>query len=311
MNRNIPSSIYISLYLAAILTGIHFLIRIYQSGGLEPIQEFLIFFISCFSLLVGVLEWFVLRKIKNLQFMRDQEITKLKSMEAYRREFLGEVSHELKTPIFAVQGFIHTLIEGAMDDDKVKIKFLKKAMKNADRLSDLVQDLLIITQAESGEMEMKVRKFYLHDVIGDVVDTLEYKFTKKNRHIRCRVVSNGLDETLVLADQERIQQVLTNLVDNAIKYGDQDGEIIIETTPENEKVFVHVHNEGPGIEPVHMDKIFRRFYRVDKSRSREKGGTGLGLAICKHLIEAHGEKIWVESEEEKGATFSFSLNKSL
>lgn len=310
MNRKIPSSIYISLYLAVTLTGIHFLIRTYQSGNLEPIQEFLIFFIFCFFLLVGVLEWFVLRKIKNLQFLRDQEISKLKSMEAYRREFLGEVSHELKTPIFAVQGFIHTLIEGAMDDDRVKVKFLKKAMKNADRLSDLVQDLLIITQAESGEMEMKIRKFYLHDLVGDVVDTLEYKFTKKNRHISCKVVSNGLDETMVLADQERIQQVLTNLVDNAIKYGDQDGEIVIETTLDNEKVFVHVHNEGPGIEPVHMDKIFRRFYRVDKSRSREKGGTGLGLAICKHLIEAHGEKIWVESKEEEGATFSFSLNKS-
>ena len=180
-------------------------------------------------------------------------------------------------------------------------------MKNADRLSSLVQDLLIVTQAESGEMELKIRKFNMRELIQEVLDTLEHKFTKKSRDITCEIVADGLDEVMVLADRERIQQVLINLVDNAIKYGDPQGKVSIRMEIENDKLITSVEDEGPGIEPEHHDKVFRRFYRVDKSRSREKGGTGLGLAICKHLLKMHGEHIQVKSTLGEGTTFLFSL----
>lgn len=306
----IPSSILVSLYLSLAMTGLYFLAgEMTPAGGNSMIYEMLIFFFISFLILVISLEWVVFRRLKNLHYINQREIKKLKDLEAYRREFLGEVSHELKTPIFAVQGFIHTLIDGAMNDEKVKVKFLKKAMKNADRLSNLVEDLLIITQAESGEMDLKIRKFPVYDMIRDVMETLEYKFEKKGRNIAYHIMANGNEDALVLADRERIQQVVTNLVDNAVKYGNSDGEVNIHLTSEGEKLFISVEDNGPGIEPEHLEKIFRRFYRVDKSRSREKGGTGLGLAICKHLIKMHGEQLTVESEVNKGTTFKFSLKK--
>lgn len=315
MTPKIPSSIFVSLYLAIGLSGLYILLR----EVLEPVQdtlvyEALIFFFVSFIALVTTLEWVVFRRLKNLHLVNQREIKKLKDLEAYRREFLGEVSHELKTPIFAVQGFIHTLIDGAMNDEKVRVKFLKKAMKNADRLSNLVEDLLIITQAESGEMDMKIRKFPIYEMVRDVMDSLEYKFNKKGRTIAYRIVANSNEEVMVLADRERIHQVLTNLVDNAVKYGDAggtgNGEVRIILTTSGDKIFVSVSDDGPGIEAEHLEKIFRRFYRVDKSRSREKGGTGLGLAICKHLIKMHGEQLTVESEVNKGTTFRFSLKKA-
>ncbi|MDX2249124.1 MAG: HAMP domain-containing sensor histidine kinase [Bacteroidia bacterium] len=316
MTPKIPSSIYVSLYLAIGLSGFYLLMR----NFLEPIMgatiyEVLIFFFVSFILLVATLEWVVFRRLKNLHLVNQREIKKLKDLEAYRREFLGEVSHELKTPIFAVQGFIHTLIDGAMNDEKVRVKFLKKAMKNADRLSNLVEDLLIITQAESGEMDMKIRKFPIYELVRDVMDSLEHKFNKKGRTISYRIISSGNEDVMVIADRERIYQVLSNLVDNAVKYGDAggtgNGEVRIILTTSGDKMYVSVADDGPGIEAEHLEKIFRRFYRVDKSRSREKGGTGLGLAICKHLIKMHGEQLTVESEVNKGTTFRFSLKKAV
>jgi two-component system phosphate regulon sensor histidine kinase PhoR len=311
MTNKIPSSILVSIYLALVISGVYL--------GLEPlfnlvdgsmIYQVLIFFFIVFIILVITLEWIVFRRLKTLQSVNQREIKKLKDLETYRREFLGEVSHELKTPIFAIQGFIHTLIDGAMNDDRVKVKFLKKAMKNADRLSNLVEDLLIITQAESGEMEVRIRKFPVYDMVRDVVDTLEYKLTRKNRNISCQIQANGNEDVMVLADRERIQQVLTNLVDNAIKYGSMDGEVNIILESKGEKMLISVEDDGPGIPRQHLDKIFRRFYRVDKSRSRDKGGTGLGLSICKHLIKMHGEQIYVESEPGEGTRFSFTLKKA-
>jgi two-component system, OmpR family, phosphate regulon sensor histidine kinase PhoR len=308
MKPNLPSSVLVSIYLALGTSVVYLVLSQFYAGGRDSLlYEWLIFFFITFLLLVITLEWIVFRRLKNLNVLNQREIKKLKDLEAYRREFLGEVSHELKTPIFAIQGFIHTLMDGAIDDDRVRIKFLKKAMKNSDRLSSLVEDLLIITQAESGEMEMKIRKFSVYDLIKDVVDSLEYKFTKKNRDITCRVFPNGHQLTMVLADRERMQQVLTNLVDNAIKYGSAAGEVSIYLEKRQDKLYTTVKDNGPGIEADHLDKIFRRFYRVDKSRSREKGGTGLGLAICKHLLEAHGEQITVESEVGEGTAFTFSL----
>jgi two-component system phosphate regulon sensor histidine kinase PhoR len=308
MKFKLPSSIYLSLGLAGVLSAIFLLIRwLGESLNSLPLLEGVLFFCMSFLVLTMSLEWLLFRRLKNQRSQNQREIKKLKDMEAYRREFLGEVSHELKTPIFAVQGFIHTLIDGAMEDERVRKKFLKKAMKNADRLSSLVEDLLIITQAESGEMELRIRKFSIHELITDVLDSLEYKFTKKQRNISYELISNGQEATLVLADRERIQQVLTNLIDNAVKYGDADGNIIIELGIQAHKLLVSITDNGPGIEEEHLDKIFRRFYRVDKSRSREKGGTGLGLAICKHLLKMHGEQIMVSSKLGKGTTFTFSL----
>ncbi len=268
-----------------------------------------------YFLIVGIaiyiyFEKIIYRRIRELRIDAQREVTKLKDMEAYRREFLGEVSHELKTPIFAIQGFIHTLIDGAMDDPRVRKKFLKKAMKNSDRLSNLVEDLLVITQAESGEMEVRVRRFPIMGLIQDVLDAFEFKFTKKNRNIAYSIEENSLEAAYVLADEERIRQVLTNLIDNAIKYGDRNGNVAISLNSDEEKIYVSVKDDGPGIEEEHLDKIFRRFYRVDKSRSREKGGTGLGLAICKHLMSAHGEKITVESQVGRGTVFTISLKKA-
>lgn len=309
MKSKLPSSILVSLYLSLGLCIVYALIK---SGNgdwnfSESLGEMLLFLVITFTSLVVTLEWLVYRRLKSLQLVNQREIKKLKDLETYRREFLGEVSHELKTPIFAVQGFIHTLMDGAIDDSKVRMKFLKKAMRNADRLSSLVEDLLIITQAESGEMEMKIREFRVYEMITDVIESLEYKFTKKSRNISVRLVSNGHEDTLVLADRERILQVLTNLVDNAIKYGDNEGEITITLKIEANKMLVSVADQGKGIEPKHLDKIFRRFYRVDKSRSRDTGGTGLGLAICKHLLKLHGEQITVQSNPGTGTVFTFSL----
>ena len=277
---------------------------------IPPWWVWLVYFLVVSFAIYFYLDRVIYRTIRNLRTSAQQEVTKLKDMEAYRREFLGEVSHELKTPIFAIQGFIHTLIDGAMDDPRVRKKFLKKAMKNSDRLSNLVEDLLVVTQAESGEMEVRVRKFQIMDLIREVLDSFEYKFTKKNRNITYSLHENSLGNAYVLADEERIQQVLTNLIDNAIKYGSREGNVKISLHSDEEKIFVSVEDDGPGIEEEHLDKIFRRFYRVDKSRSREKGGTGLGLAICKHLMSAHGEKISVESKVGEGTTFTISLKKA-
>ena len=308
MKPKLPSSILVSLYLTVGLTFL-FGLFLYLSAGAEAFNPtlVLIFFIVTLLVLVAVLEYLVFRRLKSLQLVNQREIKKLKDLEAYRREFLGEVSHELKTPIFAIQGFIHTLMDGAIDDTKVRNKFLKKAMKNSDRLANLVDDLLIITQAESGEIETKIRKFVLFELVTDVVDSLERKMTRKNRDITCEIEPGGLEELEVLADRERIEQVLTNLVDNAIKYGNPQGTIRIELGVKNGKAEVSVSDDGPGIDPEHLEKIFRRFYRVDKSRSRETGGTGLGLAICKHLLKLHGETISVSSQLGEGTTFRFTL----
>lgn len=308
MKPKLPSSILVSLYLTVGLTFL-FGLFLYLSAGSEAfnLTLILVFFIVTLLVLVAVLEYLVFRRLKSLQLVNQREIKKLKDLEAYRREFLGEVSHELKTPIFAIQGFIHTLMDGAIDDNKVRNKFLKKAMKNSDRLANLVDDLLIITQAESGEIETRIRKFVLFELVTDVVDSLERKMTRKNRDITCEIDPGGLEDLEVLADRERIEQVMTNLVDNAIKYGNPQGTIRIELGLKNGKAEVAVSDDGPGIDPEHLEKIFRRFYRVDKSRSRETGGTGLGLAICKHLLKLHGETISVSSQLGEGTTFRFTL----
>lgn len=301
----------VGLYTSLLISGIYLGIRLisgFAEGNLV-IELLAIFTLSILSLTL-ILEFIVYRKLKSLNAINKKEIKKLKAMEAFRREFLGDVSHELKTPIFAIEGFIETLLDGALEDEKVNRKFLQKARKNTVRLSNLVNDIIIISQIESGDLAMDMEDFIIADVIEDVLDSLAYKFTRKGRDISYDFISNNLGDAVVHADLQRIEQVLRNLIDNAVKYGDSKGTVTIELEKKNDKkILVKVRDDGPGIEAAHKSRLFERFYRVDKSRSREKGGTGLGLAICKHFIEAHKEKIWVESEMGKGSTFIFSLRR--
>lgn len=308
VHTNIGNGFLLTVVLALIITGVFlFLQFLSQEGILNKMYETMMLFFASFIILFVCIEWFVQREQHKIEELQKEEIDNLKKMESYRREFLAEVSHELRTPIFAVQGYIHTLMDGAMDDERVREKFLMKAIKNTDRLSSLVNDLLVITQMEAGEIEMRMRRFSLYNLATEVVENLEGKMIKKDRNITCKIIPNGNQKIQVLADRERIHQVLTNLIDNAIKYGNQQGTISVIFTREGERLNIAVQDDGSGIEEVHLSQIFHRFYRVDKSRSRETGGTGLGLAICKHFIEAHGETIRVESKIGVGTTFQFCL----
>ncbi len=236
------------------------------------------------------------------------ELANLKELEHFRREFIGDVSHELKTPLFAIQGFLETLIDGALEDQKVNRKFLKQALKNVLRLNSLVQDLLVISQLDAGELQMKPEEFRIHELALDVLDLLDYKLTERDRSVQVVIDSHGNESQRVVADKERIRQVLFNLIDNAISYGKPDGTVKVNITPENGKIRVAVIDQGAGIADEHLPHIFNRFYRIEKSRSRGGlGGTGLGLAIVKKLVQAHGEDIWVRSVVGQGSTFEFTL----
>lgn len=243
------------------------------------------------------------------KFARDKkiEIESLKGRENYRKEFMGNVSHELKTPLFTVQGYILTLLDGALKDKKVRKKYLKRASKGVDRLIYIVNDLDMITKLETGDLHLYKEGFDIVEVVKNVFELIEMKAQKKE-------ISLSFDKkhppVLVHADKERIQQVLTNLIVNSIKYGKKGGttEVSIEDLPQ-QKVLVRVTDNGEGIDNVHITRLFERFYRVDKSGSRQEGGSGLGLSIVKHIIEAHDEKIYVESDYGVGSEFSFTLKK--
>ena len=236
------------------------------------------------------------------------ELEALKTQEEYRKEFIGNVSHELKTPLFTVQGYISTLLDGAADDPKIRVKYLKRADKGVDRLIYIVKDLDMITKLEIGDANLTLETFNIIESITNVFDLLEIKAEKKN--ISLILDTDYPDPIMVTADRERIQQVLTNLVVNSIKYGHQNGttEISVEDL-KTDKLIVRVTDNGEGVESNHLTRLFERFYRVDKSGSREEGGSGLGLSIVKHIIEAHGEKIYVESKFGIGSEFSFTLQK--
>lgn len=312
MNLRYPPSILVALYTALLTTIVFMTIRLVNKASVpELAYEMMGFFTASLIIFTIVLEFFLYRRLKTLDALHKKEIRHLQEMEVYRREFIGDVSHELKTPIFAIEGFIETLLDGALEDDKVNRKFLQKAQKHTARLSNLVQDILVITHVESGQLAMKYEKFRIYDLAQDVVDALEIKLTSKGRQIAVNIQEGNHAETLVYADKEKILKVMYNLVDNAIKYGDQKGKILVELKPSEKdprKLWIQVTDDGPGIEPEHLARLFERFYRVDKSRSRERGGTGLGLAICKHMIEAHKEKIWVESKIGNGTKFTFTLS---
>lgn len=238
---------------------------------------------------------------------KQQEIDELKKLEVFRREFLADVSHELKTPIFAAQGFILTLLDGAMDDIKVRDKFLLKAAKSLDGLDALVKDLVALSQMETGEIRMHKEKVDLRLLTLEVCEQLENKANQRNTVLKIK--PDPMPHVWVKADPQRITQVMTNLIENAIKYGNDNGKVIVHFEEDKKHFVISVRDNGPGIPSEHLPRIFERFYRVDKSRSREKGGTGLGLAIVKHILSAHGSKITVASKVDKGTTFTFKLDK--
>ena len=244
------------------------------------------------------------------KFARDKklEIETLIVREEYRKEFLGNISHELKTPLFTVQGYILTLLDGAMNDEKFREKYLERANKGVERLIYIVQDLDMITKLEVGDLSLTIESFDIVEVVESVFDLLEMKSAKKK--ITLTFDMDYVSPIMVKADKERIRQVLTNLVVNSIKYGRIKGttEISIENLIKN-KVIVRVTDNGEGIAKANIPRLFERFYRIDKSGSRKEGGSGLGLSIVKHIIEAHDEKIYVESQLSVGSEFSFTLEK--
>ncbi|MFC6998332.1 sensor histidine kinase [Rufibacter roseus] len=246
-------------------------------------------------------------EIYQLAERNQREIEELKQLQAMRREFLADVSHELKTPIFAAQGFIHTLLDGAVDDERVRDKFLQKAAKSLDGLDMLVQDLITISQLEKGVVQMKKAPFELFELGKEVTEQLEGKAA--TRSIAIHLMNAPTEKFMVEADRGRIKQVLINLIDNAIKYGLEGGNIWLSFQEGKKKTLVVVKDDGPGIPEEHINRIFERFYRIDKSRTRDSagGGSGLGLAISKHIVEAHSSVIAVTSEVDKGTTLRFKL----
>ncbi len=333
------SSLYISVVLTVFILGVTYFADLWEYLPFMVLFALLIFSISFIIIQIRV-EKFIYKRIKKIyddvsllestsftsgpittdmatltseieKFAKDKriEIDTLKIREEYRKDFLGNVSHELKTPLFTVQGYILTLLDGALEDKKVRKKYLQRANKGVERLIYIVKDLDLITKLEVGDLSLEVSSFDVIELIQNVFDLLEMKASKRN--ISLTFDMDYKTPVYVWADRDKIQQVITNLVVNSIKYGHTGGttEVSVENLIKN-KVIVRVTDNGEGIPESHIPRIFERFYRIDKSGSRKEGGSGLGLSIVKHIIEAHGEKIYVESVVEVGSEFSFTLEKS-
>ncbi len=334
------SSLFIALILTLIIGVFLWYLELLNQYALYIAPFFLIFFAISFLVIQLRVEKFIYRRIKRIyddvsllettdfpvgpvttdmktlteeieKFAKDKkiEIDTLKIREEYRRDFLGNVAHELKTPLFTVQGYILTLLDGAMEDKNVRRKYLQRTKKGVERLIYIVKDLDLITKLEIGDLNLEFSDFDIIELIETVFELLEIKAYKKR-------VALAFDMTYdspiyVRADREKIQQVISNLLVNSIKYGHSDGttEVSVENLIKN-KVIIRITDNGEGIPNEHIPRIFERFYRVDKSGSRKEGGSGLGLSIVKHIIEAHGEKIYVESVPDVGSEFSFTLEKA-
>ncbi|WP_114491435.1 sensor histidine kinase [Candidatus Ulvibacter alkanivorans] len=251
----------------------------------------------------------LIKEVERFAKNKKLEIEALKIRENYRKEFIGNISHELKTPLFTVQGYILTLLDGAMKDKAVRKKYLQRASKGVERLTYIINDLEMITKLEVGDLNLNKKRFNIIELTQNVFDLIEMKAIRKNITLTFdKDYSKGI---YVKADKERIQQVLSNLLVNSVKYGKTGGttEVSIEDLIKN-KVLIRVTDNGEGIEKEHIPRLFERFYRVDKSGSRKEGGSGLGLSIVKHIVEAHNEKIYVESQFGVGSEFSFTLEKA-
>lgn len=334
----IKSSLLITPVLALLFAGILYYSN--QFSWISTILFTLLCFVVCFSVIQIRVERFIYRRVKKIyddvsllestsfsskpvttdmktltqeieKFAQDKkiEIDTLKIREEYRKDFLGNVSHELKTPLFTVQGYILTLLDGAMNDKKIREKYLTRANKGVERLIYIVKDLDLITKLEVGDLKLERKDFDIIELIQNVFDLLEMKATQKE--IALTFDMEYAQPIYVNADKEKIQQVISNLLVNSVKYGHRNGttEVSVENLIKN-KVIIRVTDNGEGIPKQHIPRLFERFYRVDQSGSRSEGGSGLGLSIVKHIIEAHDEKIYVESEVEIGSEFSFTLEKT-
>ena len=334
----IKTSLYITLFLTLVLSV--FLYIEHFSQWLYLLAFLIITYAICFVIIQYRVEHFIYRRVKKIyddltllesttlrnqpvttdmatltqeidKYAKDKklEIETLKVRDEYRKEFFGNVSHELKTPLFTVQGYIETLLDGAMEDPTLVKKYLTRANKGVERLTFIVKDLDMITKLELGDLSLNLTKFNILELIQNVFDLFEMR--AKTKKITLTLDQDYPNPIFVNADKERIQQVLTNLIVNSIKYGREKGttEVSVENLIKN-KVIVRITDNGEGISKANLTRIFERFYRVDKSGSRKEGGSGLGLSIVKHIIEAHNEKIYVESEFGVGSEFSFTLEKA-
>lgn len=334
----LKSSLLITLVLTLSMSV--FLYAFYEIDLLPVLIFSIICFISSFIIIQYRVEKFIYKRVKRIyddltllesstlrknrittdmatltqeidKYAKDKklEIEALKIREQYRKEFIGNVSHELKTPLFTVQGYISTLLDGAYKDKKLLVKYLDRADKGVERLTYIIKDLDMITKLETGDLILEIQSFDIVALIKNVFDLLEIKAAKKKITLTFDI--DYKKPIMVNGDKERLQQVLTNLIVNSIKYGHKNGttEVSIENLIKN-KVIVRVTDNGEGIKIEHFSRLFERFYRVDKSGSRKEGGSGLGLAIVKHIIEAHDEKIYIESEFGVGSEFSFTLEKT-
>lgn len=238
-----------------------------------------------------------------------QEIATLKSLEEYRKNYVGNISHELKTPIFSIQAYLHTLIEGGLYDENINKDYLQRAADNTERLQNIVEDLDVITKLESGQAELDIKKFDLRELVRDIF--LDLKAIAKKKRITLQLKEGASQSFFVLADREAIRQVFTNLIINSIKYGKEGGMTKVSFYDMETEILTEISDNGIGIEEKHLKHVFDRFYRVDSSRSRKQGGSGLGLSIVKHIIEAHDQNINVRSTYNLGSTFGFTLKKAV
>jgi two-component system phosphate regulon sensor histidine kinase PhoR len=238
---------------------------------------------------------------------RNKEISKLKEQEEFRREFLGNLAHELKTPIFSIQGYILTLLDGGLEDENVNRTFLERASKATDRMVSIIEDLDQITKMEADALKLEMRPFDIVELVTDIFESLEMMAKEKNIKL---LFAKEYSSTFVIGDKPKIAQVLVNLITNSIFYGNKDGTTIVRFYKMDDIITIEVSDNGPGIEEEHLPRLFERFYRVEKSRNRNDGGSGLGLAIAKHIVESHRQTISVRSTYGVGSTFSFSLDKS-
>lgn len=237
---------------------------------------------------------------------KNAEISRLKEQEEFRREFLGNLGHELKTPVFAIQGYILTLLEGGLEDDSVNRAFLERAAKSTERMTAILEDLDQITKMEVNEIKLEFENFDITELVQEVFEDLEMNANEKNIKLS---FSKDYNPIYVYADRHKISQVLINLLSNSIAYGNDGGRTVVRFYIMDDIITVEVSDNGPGIDEVHIPRLFERFYRVEKSRNRNKGGSGLGLAIVKHILEAHGQTMGVRSTPNIGSTFTFSLDK--
>lgn len=237
---------------------------------------------------------------------KEEELNAYKQDQGYRREFLGNVSHELKTPIFNIQGYVQTLLDGGLEDQNINLKYLERTNKSVDRMINIVEDLEVISRLETEQSPLDFRSFNIVQLANEATEALELKANEMN--IKLKVV-NECQTNFAVGDRDKIQQVFINLLSNSIKYGKEGGETIIRFCNMDNNMLIEVSDNGIGIEEDSLDRLFERFYRVDKNRSREIGGTGLGLAIVKHILEGHNQTINVRSTKDVGSTFSFILEK--